>query len=178
LRHSVCKVLFLENSKVLKLFRCGVEVGKYLRCLFVTCLQQQQRLSCTMLITATEQLAAEVKETSGKERDEDDQDDEDEDDDNDNDDDDDVSDEMSQPHQPDVNTGQWSPVLYAGLPDWLRDNELIETGHRPQLNNFFTCLMSVFRVHSETGNIWTHLIGQQLQHRHHHFFDRIAVLRT
>ena len=121
-----------------------------------------------MFIGATEQLAADVKETSGKERDEDDQD-EDQDEVDENDDDgDDVSVEMIQPHQPD--TGQWSPVLYASLPDWLRDNELIETGHRPQLNNFFTCLMSVFRVHSETGNIWTHLIGQQQQHHPHFVF--------
>jgi len=121
-----------------------------------------------MFIRATEQLAADVKETSGKERTEDDQDEDVDEQDHNDDDGDDVSDEMNQPHQPDVDTGQWSPVLYASLPDWLRDNELIETGHRPQLNNFFTCLMSVFRVHSETGNIWTHLIGQQQQHDHHH----------
>ena len=57
---------------------------------------------------------------------------------------------------------EWCPVMFASLPDWLRDNELIETGHRPQLRNFYSCLLSVFSVHSETGNIWTHLIGWQI----------------
>lgn len=30
---------------------------------------------------------------------------------------------------------------------------------RPELNSFRECFKSVFRIHSETGNIWTHLIG-------------------
>ena len=114
----------------------------------------------------TEQLAVNDKETSpGKERDDDDEDDNDN---RDNDDDDDESDANDQLQQPDVGPEDWSPVLHASLPQWLRDNELIETGHRPQLNNFYSCLMSVFSVHSETGNIWTHLIGHH--HRHHHLF--------
>jgi len=114
----------------------------------------------------SEQLAAvNDKETSaGKERDGDEEDD---DDDRDNDD-DDESDASDQPQQPDVGSDDWSPVLHASLPEWLRDNELIETGHRPQLNNFYSCLMSVFSVHSETGNIWTHLIGHHHRHHHHH----------
>jgi len=120
-----------------------------------------------MLTGATEQF---VKESSGKERDgEEEEEDEDDHDDDDNyDGDDDVIDDTSLPQQPGVETQRWLTVSYAGLPEWLRDNELIETGHRPQLNNFFTCLASVFRVHSETGNIWTHLIGQH--HHHSHLF--------
>jgi len=32
-------------------------------------------------------------------------------------------------------------------------------GHRPELGNFAACFRSIFRIHTETGNIWTHLIG-------------------
>ena len=32
---------------------------------------------------------------------------------------------------------------------------------RPELNSFSECFKSVFRIHTETGNIWTHLIGNQ-----------------
>jgi len=129
--------------------------------------QQQQQASCEMFGGASEQFAADVKEMmTGKERDhheEEQQDDEDDDDDMDATDNDGVTAETSQqPQQPSVemqSSSHWEPVSYGCLPEWLRDNELIESGHRPQLNNFFTCLVSVFRVHSETGNIWTHLIG-------------------
>ena len=32
-------------------------------------------------------------------------------------------------------------------------------GHRPELNSFANCFKSIFRIHTETGNIWTHLLG-------------------
>ena len=41
----------------------------------------------------------------------------------------------------------------------MRDNEYLHFGHRPQLPSFVECFRSIFRIHSETGNIWTHLIG-------------------
>lgn len=31
--------------------------------------------------------------------------------------------------------------------------------HRPPLPSFRVCFKSVFRIHTETGNIWTHLLG-------------------
>jgi len=101
------------------------------------------------------------------------------DDDDENDDDDDAedndaeahSDEVNQSQQPDTVTAEWSPVTFTSLPEWLRDNELIEAGHRPQLANFYSCIVSVFSIHSETGNIWTHLIGHQHQHQHHYHYD-------
>ena len=46
------------------------------------------------------------------------------------------------------------------MPRWMRDNDFLVGGHRPQLNSFGACFKSVFSIHTETGNIWTHLIGQ------------------
>uniref|UniRef100_A0A0R3X6F9 Adiponectin receptor 2 n=1 Tax=Hydatigena taeniaeformis TaxID=6205 RepID=A0A0R3X6F9_HYDTA len=53
----------------------------------------------------------------------------------------------------------WRVVHYSHLPEWLRDNDYLHWGHRPQLTSFEQCFRSIFRIHTETGNIWTHLIG-------------------
>ncbi|KAL3315237.1 Adiponectin receptor protein 1 [Cichlidogyrus casuarinus] len=53
----------------------------------------------------------------------------------------------------------WQVVGHHSLPLWLKDNDFLLKGHRPQLNTFKACFKSVFRVHTETGNIWTHLLG-------------------
>lgn len=50
-------------------------------------------------------------------------------------------------------------LSYPELPDWMQDNDCIEHGYRPQLETFGQCVKSVFAVHTETMNIWTHLIG-------------------
>lgn len=50
-------------------------------------------------------------------------------------------------------------MTYSDLPDWMKDNDYIKRGYRPQLSSFTSCLKSIFTVHTETGNIWTHLIG-------------------
>jgi len=55
--------------------------------------------------------------------------------------------------------GLWECVHHTSLPQWLKDNEYLVFGHRPQLNSFRACLYSIFRIHTETGNIWTHLLG-------------------
>ena len=31
--------------------------------------------------------------------------------------------------------------------------------HRPQIKSIKSCLKSIFSIHAETGNIWTHLVG-------------------
>ena len=54
----------------------------------------------------------------------------------------------------------WTAVHHQHLPAWLRDNDFLVHGHRPQLHSFTECFRSIFRIHTETGNIWTHLIGQ------------------
>ncbi|XP_013397290.1 adiponectin receptor protein 2 [Lingula anatina] len=58
-----------------------------------------------------------------------------------------------------VKKGWWEIVHHNHLPNWLKDNEFLLHGHRPQLNSFSDCFKSVFRIHTETGNIWTHLLG-------------------
>uniref|UniRef100_A0A914DHQ9 Uncharacterized protein n=1 Tax=Acrobeloides nanus TaxID=290746 RepID=A0A914DHQ9_9BILA len=53
----------------------------------------------------------------------------------------------------------WKVLDFDMLPEWLRDNEYLKSGHRPPLENYLACFKSVFKMHSETGNIWSHLIG-------------------
>ena len=48
---------------------------------------------------------------------------------------------------------------FHDLPDWLQDNEFLHTSHRPPTPNFAECFKSILAIHTETGNIWTHLIG-------------------
>lgn len=50
-------------------------------------------------------------------------------------------------------------IHHHHLPGWLKDNDFLVKGHRPPLNSFWDCFKSIFRIHTETGNIWTHLIG-------------------
>jgi adiponectin receptor len=54
---------------------------------------------------------------------------------------------------------KWETAHFEHLPDWMRDNEHLRLGHRPHLPSVAACLGSVFRIHTETGNIWTHLLG-------------------
>lgn len=53
----------------------------------------------------------------------------------------------------------WNVCHFQHLPQWLQDNDYLHTGHRPPLYTFKECFKSIFRVHTETGNIWTHLLG-------------------
>ena len=53
----------------------------------------------------------------------------------------------------------WRAIPHHSLPNWLRDNDFLLKGHRPPLPSVKACLESVFRIHTETGNIWTHFIG-------------------
>lgn len=52
----------------------------------------------------------------------------------------------------------WQLRDYDDVPSWLQTNAFIRSGYR--LNySFAMCLRSVFMVHNETGNVWTHLVG-------------------
>ncbi|CAG0923847.1 unnamed protein product, partial [Notodromas monacha] len=53
----------------------------------------------------------------------------------------------------------WECVHFSHLPAWMQDNEFLHRWHRPPLPSFSACFKSIFRVHTETGNIWTHLLG-------------------
>ncbi|KAF4012119.1 hypothetical protein G4228_003600 [Cervus hanglu yarkandensis] len=55
--------------------------------------------------------------------------------------------------------GRWRVIPYDVLPDWLKDNDYLLHGHRPPMPSFCACFRSIFRIHTETGNIWTHLLG-------------------
>uniref|UniRef100_S4RKM5 Adiponectin receptor 2 n=1 Tax=Petromyzon marinus TaxID=7757 RepID=S4RKM5_PETMA len=55
--------------------------------------------------------------------------------------------------------GRWPVLSHDLLPDWLKDNDYLLHGHRPPMPSFRACFRSIFRIHTETGNIWTHLIG-------------------
>jgi adiponectin receptor len=50
-------------------------------------------------------------------------------------------------------------VDHSHLPHWLLDNEYLVSGHRPPMPSFKQCFASIFRLHTETVNIWTHLLG-------------------
>ena len=53
----------------------------------------------------------------------------------------------------------WTAISYDALPEWLRDNEYLQGNHRPPMYSFRGCVKSLFRMHTETWNIWSHLIG-------------------
>uniref|UniRef100_A0A913HV53 Adiponectin receptor protein n=1 Tax=Strongyloides stercoralis TaxID=6248 RepID=A0A913HV53_STRER len=54
---------------------------------------------------------------------------------------------------------RWTTQNFELLPEWLQDNEYLKTGHRPPLSSFSACFSSIFALHTETGNIWTHMYG-------------------
>ena len=56
-------------------------------------------------------------------------------------------------------TGSGSTLSFNALPDWLKDNEFIRGSYRAPTLSFRGCFRSVFRLHNETWNIWTHLVG-------------------
>uniref|UniRef100_A0A3B3SE13 Adiponectin receptor 1a n=1 Tax=Paramormyrops kingsleyae TaxID=1676925 RepID=A0A3B3SE13_9TELE len=62
--------------------------------------------------------------------------------------------------------GRWRVIPYHLLPEWLKDNDYLLHGHRPPMPSFRACFGSIFRIHTETGNIWTHLLGQLCQSHH------------
>ncbi|CAF4416629.1 unnamed protein product, partial [Didymodactylos carnosus] len=50
-------------------------------------------------------------------------------------------------------------VDHSHLPHWLLDNEFLISGHRPPMPSVKQCFASIFHLHTETVNIWTHLLG-------------------
>ncbi|CAI4223810.1 unnamed protein product [Auanema sp. JU1783] len=54
---------------------------------------------------------------------------------------------------------RWKATNFESLPDWLQDNEYLRTGHRPPIPSFSNCFKSIFELHTESGNIWTHMYG-------------------
>lgn len=48
---------------------------------------------------------------------------------------------------------------FHATPAYMTDNRYIHTGYRPELMTFYRCFLSLFYVHNETGNIYTHMVG-------------------
>ncbi|KAI1828544.1 hemolysin-III channel protein Izh2 [Xylaria intraflava] len=53
-------------------------------------------------------------------------------------------------------------LLWDELPPWRRDNAFILSGYRPASNSYLSSLLSIFSVHNESVNIWTHAVGSLL----------------
>jgi adiponectin receptor len=50
-------------------------------------------------------------------------------------------------------------VTREQLPAWYGSSEYILHGYRRVTNSFRGCILSLFYLHNETGNVYTHLIG-------------------
>ncbi|KAJ9080292.1 hypothetical protein DSO57_1026639 [Entomophthora muscae] len=48
---------------------------------------------------------------------------------------------------------------FEELPAWAQDNVYILTGYRIPTNSYSLCFESLFYLHNETGNVYSHLIG-------------------
>ncbi|KAJ3068428.1 Adiponectin receptor protein 1 [Podochytrium sp. JEL0797] len=48
------------------------------------------------------------------------------------------------------------------IPLWMFDNAYLLTGYRQEMGNYLDCFKSLFYVHNETGNIYSHMIGSGL----------------
>lgn len=47
---------------------------------------------------------------------------------------------------------------WEDLPLWMQSDPYIRQGYRRQLNSFTACTQSIFYLHNESVNIWTHLL--------------------
>ncbi|KAK4445670.1 hemolysin-III channel protein Izh2 [Podospora aff. communis PSN243] len=53
-------------------------------------------------------------------------------------------------------------ISWDDLPPWRRDNPSILTSYRPTSNSYTLSFLSLFHLHNESVNIWTHLLGSVL----------------
>lgn len=62
-------------------------------------------------------------------------------------------------HKRPVDDGGDLPLYHISeVPEWMTDNKFIHYGYRAGYN-MQMCLRSVFALHNETMNVWTHLVG-------------------
>ncbi|KAH7310510.1 putative hemolysin-III channel protein Izh2 [Stachybotrys elegans] len=50
-------------------------------------------------------------------------------------------------------------MLWDELPSWRRDNAFIKSGYRQSRGSYMHSLRSLFYIHNESVNIWSHLVG-------------------
>ena len=54
---------------------------------------------------------------------------------------------------------RWDSLIHCNdLPEYLEDNDYIYTGYRVH-TGVLGSFKSLFRIHNESGNVWTHLLG-------------------
>jgi adiponectin receptor len=58
--------------------------------------------------------------------------------------------------------GHLKLITYKECPKWLADNPYIHLYYRPPCYSYKECYKSLFYLHNESGNIYTHLIGSIL----------------
>ena len=56
----------------------------------------------------------------------------------------------------------WKVVCFEDVPQWLQHNDYLRSFHRPVLPSLELCFWSIFRLHNQTTNIWSHLLGALL----------------
>lgn len=49
-------------------------------------------------------------------------------------------------------------LTWDKLPEWHRDNHFVRSGYREEFQSAAECLRSIFSLHNETVNIWSHLL--------------------
>lgn len=57
-----------------------------------------------------------------------------------------------------VKQGNNGLLHFDGLDAWMKDNHYIKSHYRPMSQSYAKSLASVFGIHNETVNIWTHLV--------------------
>jgi adiponectin receptor len=58
-----------------------------------------------------------------------------------------------------VENGHLKLITYNQCPKWLADNPYIISKYRPPCYSYMSCYKSLFYIHNETGNVYTHLVG-------------------
>ena len=49
-------------------------------------------------------------------------------------------------------------TAWEELPQWMKKDPYIRRGYRRQLDSFSACFASIFYLHNESINIWSHLV--------------------
>ena len=49
-------------------------------------------------------------------------------------------------------------LSWEDLPPWMQSDPYIRRGYRRQLDSFSACLQSIFHLHNESVNIWSHIL--------------------
>jgi len=55
--------------------------------------------------------------------------------------------------------GKELTILWHDLEHWQRDNPAILSGYRPETGSYSASIASLFYLHNESVNIWSHLLG-------------------